>query len=270
MKFIITSEGLHNSSEYQDSSFNIEDSVYEVIRIVDSVALFVEDHYQRMLNSIELQGIGCQITLSEFRHQIAKLISANKQKEGNVKFVCFVSENQSKWALSFIPHSYPSGDEYKNGVKTDLFFGERTNPNVKVIQLDLRDRANEMIATNKLYEVLLVDKFGRITEGSRSNVFFVKSGTFYTAPASLILVGITRQKVIECIEKLSFNLIEKAISLEELKSFDAAFVTGTSPKILPISEIGKQQFDVRNEMVSKLMVEYDRLIDKYIASAKGS
>ena len=83
-------------------------------------------------------------------------------------------------------------------------------------------------------------------------------------------MGITRQKVIECIEKLSFNLIEKAISLEELKSFDAAFVTGTSPKILPISEIGKQQFDVRNEMVSKLMVEYDRLIDKYIASAKGS
>jgi len=270
MNVILTSEGQYNSSEYKESSFNIESSVYEVVRIIGGVALFLEDHYQRLVNSIELQGLEFRITLSEFGQQIDLLIAVNKQNEGNVKFVCFVSDNKTRWALRFIPHSYPSADDYKNGVSAELLFGERANPNAKVIQSELREAANKAIAEKNVYEVLLVNQEGKITEGSRSNVFFVKSGIFYTAPVSLILAGITRQKVIECIGKLSFNLVEKAISMEELKNFDAAFLAGTSPKVLPIHAIGKQQFDVRNELVSKLMVEYDRLISEYISSTKGS
>ena len=58
----------------------------------------------------------------------------------------------------------------------------------------IRERPVRLISDNKLYEVLLVDRNGRITEGSRSNVFFVKGNKFYTGPSAMVLVGITRKK----------------------------------------------------------------------------
>jgi len=269
MKFILTSEGQKDAANYMDSSLDIEHSVYEVVRILDGVALFLEDHFQRFVTSAKLQEIDFQLSFADFKQRIAELVSVNGQTDGNVKFVFFTEKNQSRWAASFIPHSYPSADDYKNGVATDLLFAERDNPNAKVIKKDLRFLANRAIAEKSVYEVLLVNQQGKITEGSRSNVFFCKSDELYTAPASLVLDGITRQKVIQCIKKLGMNLVEEAISLDELHQIDAAFITGTSPKVLPIRTVGNLQFDVQNKIVISLMTEYNRMIEDYLAKEKA-
>lgn len=108
-----------------------------------------------------------------------------------------------------------------------------------------------------------------ITEGSRSNVFFVKDEIFYTAPESKVLVGITRQKVIECLRQLNFELVEKAVSAAEISQFDAAFLTGTSPKVLPVSLIGKLRLNIQVLVLQKLMKSYDDKIDAYIEKAKA-
>jgi len=126
-----------------------------------------------------------------------------------------------------------------------------------------------MIEELKLYEVLLVDRDGNITEGSRSNVFFVKAEVFYTAPESKVLVGITRQKVIECLRQLNFKLVEKSVSAVEISQFDAAFLTGTSPKVLPVNSIGKQVFNTQTVVLQKLMKSYDESIATYIEKAKS-
>jgi len=265
MKLILTSEGQTEAANYLESSLDIEHSVYEVIRIVDGTALFLEDHFQRFVNSVKLQQIDFRLSFTDFKQRITELVSINKQTEGNVKFVCFVEKNERKWVASFIPHSYPSADDYKNGVATDLLFAERDNPNAKVIKKELRLLANKAIADKNLYEVLLVNQQGKITEGSRSNVFFCKSNELYTAPASLILEGITRQKVSQCVKKLEINLIEEAISVDELDGFDAAFITGTSPKVLPIRAVGNLQFNTQNKIVTSLIAEYNRMIDDYLA-----
>jgi len=112
-----------------------------------------------------------------------------------------------------------------------------------VIQATIREGANKMIADQKLYEVLLVNRDNLITEGSRSNVFFVKDNVFYTAPASSVLVGVTRKKVIECLYKLEYMLVEEAVISSEIGNYDAVFLTGTSPGILPVQSIGNQIID---------------------------
>ena len=52
-----------------------------------------------------------------------------------------------------------------------------------------------------LYEVLLVNRDGVITEGSRSNVFFIKSGEVYTPPTDAVLPGVTRTMIIRILEE---------------------------------------------------------------------
>jgi len=116
----------------------------------------------------------------------------------------------------------------------------------------------------KLYEVLLVDRDGKITEGSRTNVVFVKGDEFYTAPASMVLEGITRKKVLDCLIYLGFSFVEEAVSVDKISDFDAVFLTGTSPKILPVMSIGDRVFDVNNKAIIRLIDSYNLMIQNYI------
>jgi len=270
MNFILSNSGLMQESSYSGISFHSNQSVYEVVRVIDGIPLFLEDHFDRLEKSMKIQGLSFQMAFSDFKQNIAELVRVNRKMEGNIKFVYAVADGNIHWAFSFIPHSYPTPEEYQLGVVTDLLFAERQNPNAKVIQTGIRDKANQMISDLKLCEVLLVDSDGLITEGSRSNVFLVKNDVFYTAPDSMILVGITRQKVLVCLNELDFSIVEKAVGIHEVSQFDAAFLTGTSPKILPIRLIGSQVFDVRNNAVVKLMECYNRMIQDYIRNETNS
>ena len=268
MNLILSNAGLINESSYSGISFHSEQSVYEVIRVIDGIPLFLEDHFNRLVRSTQIQGLAFQMAFTDFKRNIAELVRVNQKLEGNIKFVYFVADGNIHWAFSFIPHSYPTPDDYQLGVVADLLFAERRNPNAKVIQSGIRDEANQMISDRKLYEVLLVDSDGMITEGSRSNVFFVKNDVFYTAPASMVLMGITRQKVLVCLNELGFSIAEEAVLADQIRQFDAAFLTGTSPKVLPIKSIGAQMFDVRNNAVVELMECYGIMIQDYIRNKK--
>lgn len=269
MDFIVTQNGVLQLAEENVENFNIDRQVYEVIRMVDGIALFLEDHYERLISSVRISGLHLDMDLSAFRQNIAQLTILNQQQNGNVKFILSEEGKVNYWSFSYISHSYPSFIDYQTGVATGLLFAERENPNAKVIQNKVREKANQLIGEKKLYEVLLVDRNGMITEGSRSNVFFVKDKSFYTAPTSNVLEGITRKKVLECLEELNFTIIEKAVPIAEIGAFDAVFLTGTSPKVLPVNCIDTNQFPAKNAFVEQLKIRYDLMIDLYLESHKA-
>ena len=261
---MITKQGIQEDSLSMFESKTTGEPVYEVFRIIDGVALFLEDHFARLENSLKIIGIPFEMQYEEFKRCVAELVKLNRQEVGNIKFVYSGNVKTSDWCFSFIPHRYPDDQDYRNGVSVGLLNGERENPNAKVLQQNLRDRANQMISELNWYEVLLVDRDGLITEGSRSNVFFVKNRVFYTAPESKVLGGITRQKVIDCLADLGFPLVELAVSAAEAGSFEAAFLTGTSPKVLPIRLIGKQPFNTPSHVVNELIGRYNEMVNRYI------
>jgi len=96
------------------------------------------------------------------------------------------------------------------------------------------------------------------------NVVFVKGDEFYTAPASMVLEGITRKKVLDCLIYLGFSFVEEAVSVDKISDFDAVFLTGTSPKILPVMSIGDRVFDVNNKAIIRLIDSYNLMIQNYI------
>jgi branched-chain amino acid aminotransferase len=268
MRKIITNEGPILQADFQVEEFDTDRTVYEVIRIIDGIPLFVEDHFDRLQNSLKTHGYEINLGLEDFITKIGELIQHNSCLIGNIKFVYLSFGNLSKWAYFFIPHHYPSELDYQLGVSTDLLRVERKSPNSKIIQKSVREMADQLIADQNLYEVLLVDHEDQITEGSRSNVFFVKDEVLYTAPASKVLVGITRQKVLECLRDLGFEVVEKGVSVKEINRFDAIFLTGTSPKVLPVQSIGNLNYNTRLNCIKSLMNCYDGRIAQYIRSRK--
>jgi len=234
--------------------------IYEVVRVIRGIPLFMEDHLSRFRHSAWMLHLEIPLTDGEIREWLDRLVSANEMTEGNIRFsYCF--RPCGRFQAYFIPHFYPDEEMYQKGVTCGLLYALRTDPNVKAVQSGLRARANAMISDEGYYEVLLVNHEGRITEGSRSNLFVVKAGKLYTAPDSEVLPGITRMKVIGLAEAMGVEIIYESPSLKDLEHADAVFLTGTSPKVLPVSRIGEKCINPDHPLVKELIRMYETLLN---------
>jgi branched-chain amino acid aminotransferase len=50
----------------------------------------------------------------------------------------------------------------------------------------------------------------------------------------------------------------ESVKTEDLPAFDAAFISGTSPQVLPVSRIGKYTYDVNDPVLRQIMKDYNR------------
>ncbi len=255
---------LKETASFDETRFNKGIVLYEVLRVQDSCCLFLEDHLLRLQDSVHLSGFMYGVDLSLFHGILGNLIRRNGFQQGNIKLLLHFTEPDSACIYAyFIPHAYPVPAMYAEGVDTDLFSASRLNPNVKRQVPEILEKVNRFIHSENLYEALLV-KNDSITEGSRSNVFFVQGESIITPPGDQVLKGITRSKVISLCNKLNYRLFERSVSTNQLTEMDAAFLTGTSPKILCIRRIGSFAFPVNNPIMISLAEAYDDLIAAYI------
>lgn len=236
--------------------------IYEVLRVVEGKPLFLENHLKRMKNSFELINEEFKFSYEEIRKKIQELIKSEKKLEGNIKITYGICERVLK--VFFIEHSYPSAEMYRNGVDTILYFAERENPNAKIINTNFREKVNQEIKDKNVYEAILVDSKGNITEGSRSNIFMVRDNSFITSPVKAVLPGVTRGEVINIAKKLGIEVKETEYSYLDIKELDGMFISGTSPKILPIKAVDDIVLNADNRIIRELIREYDKEIDLYI------
>lgn len=239
-----------------------EQVIYEVLRVIDGKPLFLEKHLERMNNSFEIINKKMPFAEDEIEQKLKQLIDNENKKEGNIKITYSINSKELK--MFFIEHSYPGEDMYENGVKTILYFGERNNPNAKIVNDDFRTKVNEKIKENNAYEAILVDRNGYITEGSRSNIFMIKGETVITSPLKAVLPGVTRSVILDIIKDNNIEIIEEEYSYKDIDKLDGMFISGTSPKVLPISKIGDIPINEKNILVNKIMKKYNEKMDDYI------
>lgn len=265
-KYIVSNGKLMPVSEAGELPAGSSRTIYEVIRVISGVPLFLERHMERLEASARLVDCSVKTISDKIQNSIIDLIKANNSPDKNIKVIVSNMENTiPDYRAYFIKSSYPTSEKYQNGVHGILFNEERNNPNAKVVNFSFKERIAAALADAEAYEALLVNKENEITEGSRSNVFFVKNGTVLTAPKGNVLIGITRVCVFELCKNLGIKIVEMPISVSMLKEMDGAFMTGTSPKILPISTIDDMSFSsAENQVIKALIKGYDEIISKYL------
>ncbi|CAI3632054.1 aminotransferase class IV [Clostridium neonatale] len=236
--------------------------VYEVLRVIDGKPLFLEDHLERMKNSFDLINEEFLLKNDEIKEKIKNPINKENKLCGNIKITYSITEK--KLNIFFKQYSYPTDEMYDNGVKVILYFGERENPNAKIVNDNFRSRVNKEIENNNAYEAILIDRNGFITEGSRSNIFMIKNNVILTSPTKSVLPGVTRKKVIELANQLNLKVEEQEYNYKKINELDGMFISGTSPKILPISSVSDIKLNEKNSIILKLMKAYDDSINQYL------
>ena len=263
-RFYINNGEFQNCSDFVTSELFEGESVYEVIRVIDMVPLFFEDHYKRLENSAMMIGLETGVSSSGLLDMVMQLILKNDLKNGNLKiFINFTGDTRELY-LFIIESQYPDPEMYSMGVPAILYYAERRNPTAKIFNHRMRSAIYERLIMEGAYEALLVNKNNFITEGSRSNIFVIFNDTVVTAPDEFVLSGITRQYMFKICSDLHINLELRLISKEEVQKADAVFMTGTSPHILGISRIDNISFKVDHPVTLRLSEAYREKVSEYI------
>lgn len=246
--------------------------LYEVIRLIDGIPLFFEKHIERLNNSARITGLKLWLSGDEIKECIKKTAEADNIYDGNIKIIFNFNDvtQNNEFACYFISYHYPSDEEYKHGVKTILYHGERENPNAKIINNGFRNAVDKEIKEKGVYEAILADNNGYITEGSKSNIFLVKGNKVFTAPLSTVLPGVTRDIILEILKCGNIPFYEEKIHYTELSGYEALFISGTSPKVLPISMVDDIKYNSSsNALVCRIMQYYSCRIKRYIDSKRS-
>lgn len=218
--------------------------IYEVIRLIDGKPLFYKAHMERLTESAALLGRSVDQLAEKIHTSVSELIKKNGIQADNLKLVIgSLEQTEPSWLIFGVKGFYPPQSWFSEGVKATLLNVSRHNPHAKVINQHLADHVDQLRATTDLFEALLVDEQGRITEGSRSNVFFIKEGRLYTPKTELALKGITRLKLMQVLEQMEIGCEEVDIEASALSDYEGVFITGTSVDLLPISSVDSLQFN---------------------------
>ena len=257
--------GTLQPAELFDNSLVYEgDSVYEVIRMVKGNPIFFPDHMERLITSAKLQKKEFLVDIPTLRKTILNLTRSDKKRETNLKIVFNYNNNSSNYLIYFIETIYPSEDQYKRGVKGILYFAERKDPESKVINHKLRSSIYHKLILESGYEALLVNENNSITEGSRSNIFFLRGDALVTAPDNVILNGITRKHILEICSENKIKVEFACVKIDDITDYDAVFMTGTSPMVLPFNCIDDKFFNVKLPLIEKLRKLYLKRVEESI------
>jgi branched-chain amino acid aminotransferase len=252
------------------SEFNPDmsaDIYYEVIRLMDGKALFLQDHLNRLQTSLSGSGLKFPGT-EEIVRNLSLLKRHNDFTIGNIR-ICLQKTGpaSSQLLCYFVPYIYPEVCMYLSGVQLVTYPHVRPNPGIKKWDNQFRISVNRYIREYGVYEVLLLNQKKQITEGSRSNLFFLDGNNrLVTPPEQDVLPGITRKYVLEICEKKGLEVEQRPIYLQELGEMEASFISGTSPKVLPVWQIDGYQFRADHPELKMIMEEFDGIMAQHLTS----
>lgn len=233
--------------------------VYESIRVSKGVTYFIEDHIERLMESARIIGLTHTLTPEGVSDAIAELLAKNEVETCNVKILLIggrVPEDASLNILCLNP-LFPDKKVYRDGVHLVTYEYERAFPHAKTLNMLQSYLAYRKAKEAGAYDALLIDREGRIVEGTRTNFFCIKGKTLYSANEKNILLGVTRKAVLKVAAQHGYEVVQKDILSADLDEYDGAFLTSTSSKILPVHSIGDFEFGEQTTALKELIDAFD-------------
>jgi D-alanine transaminase/branched-chain amino acid aminotransferase len=227
----------------QDIGFLRGFGIFDFFRIMDGKPIFLSDHLDRLLASAQKMGIVHNYTKAHLANLILELASKSVDKCLGVKMILTAGDSPNGFDVGPIANLYilPTVFSFLDpelGMKLMSLKYQREMADIKSLNYAFALRNWAEVKAKGFDDVIYYHNTFGVSESSRSNLFFVKNGIFYT-PKSHILEGITRKHVIKLIQS-NYSLELGDFSLEAFKDADEVFTTGSTKRVLPITQIDDQ------------------------------
>lgn len=237
---------------------------YESIRTFKHRLFQLEEHLERLRNSLLYAGILREDSMEIVRRALEETLEANitHVADNDDIWICVEvtpgtgfpmplvkgEEPEEKKPLTVFAYSNPMPYKeyvhcYTRGKSVITSHFRSPPPHSFEQRCKNRSRLSHFLSkrdakrTDPEAFALMLDTRGFIAEGTGANIFFVRNETLYTPKDENILVGMSRNYVIQLAEQLNIPVMEKDLTLFDAYTSDEAFWTTSSYCILPISKI---------------------------------
>lgn len=220
--------------------------VFDLLRTYNGKPFKLREHVQRLANSANAIGLQLPAAPAEIEHIATVTYAHNDISDATIRILVTggPSENlmlpQGKSTLVVMVNPlapYPAA-EFTHGSKVITVQIERFMPAVKSLNYIGAIMAVQQAKAAGAVEAVYRTKDGRITEGTRSNLFAIRGSQLMT-PKDEVLLGITRAVVMEIAED-DFEVVEAPLAYSDLATVDELFLTSTTKEILPVVQVDDQ------------------------------
>ncbi|GLV56207.1 branched chain amino acid aminotransferase [Dictyobacter sp. S3.2.2.5] len=218
-------------------------SVFESLRTYHRRPFHLDEHLQRLYRSAQLIELDVTFSFDVLRNIVLDSIERNTYEHATIRLLVTggISEDgvlpagQSGLAVMVTPLAERDMERFSRGCKLITTHLTRAIPEAKTSNYISAIQALKEAALQKASDALFVNEHGHVLESTRSN-FFVFHGDTLVTPQSDVLIGVTRNAVLE-LARRRFTVEERPIHLHELASIDEAFITSSSKEITPVVQI---------------------------------
>lgn len=215
----------------------------------NGVKLFkVREHFERLQRSCEKVNIPFHWNIEELIEVSYKVLHKNRLKNAYLRplVTCGTGMDLKVNKQSGITIMAWHWDYYDSNKSITTCISRFERPNPKSVPVDAKltgNYINSILATtdaaqNGYDDAIQLDARGYVAEAPGANIFIEKNGKLYTPEISAyILPGITRATIIKIAKQLDIEVIEKLISVEELKNADSAFLCSTAVEVIGLASL---------------------------------
>lgn len=248
-------------------------TVFEGERAYDGRIFRSRDHSRRLLHSAGRLAIPADFTLEDIETAKKETLARSGLEGAYIRPFIFRGSRQMGISVS---HSnvqfgiavWNWGNYFENKLKgIKLTISDWRRPPSSSAPVDAKAAGLYMICTlaknsaeeSGFDDAMMLDTAGNIAEATGANIFFVRDGQIHTPRPDCFLNGITRQTVIALADRNGIEVVERAISPDELPTFSECFITGSAAEVTPVASIAGTMFSVGN--ITKTVIHaYDQAV----------
>lgn len=262
-----------------DHGFLYGDGVFETMRVYEGVVFMLDEHVSRLYRSASMIKLRVKFDSGFIKNAIYKTLSANKLKDAYVRVAISRGEGpigldtelckeQTFVVIAERFKEYPDS-YYREGIKVIVAKTRRNHKDALNPQIKSMNFLNNILAKIEAkergaYEALMLNISGYLTEGTISNLFFVKDGVLCTPSKGCgILDGITRGIVLDIAMKEGLNVEEGEFTEEDIYGASEVFITNTTMELMPVSELNGIRYTVGN-ITKHLHEAYREYVKDYV------
>ncbi|MBW7898293.1 Branched-chain-amino-acid aminotransferase [Candidatus Brocadiaceae bacterium B188] len=229
------------------------DGVFEGIRAYNGKIFMLQQHMDRLYDSAKAIALKIPITKDEMAEAIKKTMAANNLTDSYIRLV--VTRGVGKLGLDPNKCAVPqiiiitdtielySKALYERGLDIVTVTTIRNHFSALDPKIKSLNYLNNILAKLESIEAgageaLMLNKDGYVAECAGDNIFILKDNILLTPPPSAgILIGITRNVVMELAVKIGIQVKECLMTRYDVYIADECFLTGTAAEIIPVVKI---------------------------------
>ncbi len=233
-------------------------AVFEGIRAYKtdkgSAVFRLREHAERLLKSAEIMGFrNLPYSVDDVVNGSKDTVRANGFDECYIRPLLYLSGgawnlniDAGKPALMIAVWqwaNYLGEESLAKGIRANISSYTRHHPNVSMTKAKIAGNyVNSILAKTEsvrlgFEEAIMLDPQGYVAECTGENLFLVRKGKIFTPSTAPVLEGITRHSISTIASDLGYEVIEAAVSRDQLYNADEVFVCGTAAEVIGLCEI---------------------------------